>query len=499
MVVPTVVVDRGWQNWFGWIEEELLWRLVVFRDLRLARNATAVLGARVFSFAVRLVTVKLLASSLGLNSFGLYSYIVALTEMLAILSDLGVADIGVREISRSWDDASSHLGNILVLKALLSCITLIVTIGAVGVIRADKLIVEGTLVYSLAVVLDYYALFVFIPFRASEQMHYETLVVLFERSCFLALILVIVRVGGGLKALFFARLIAACLKFALAILVALKLRMPLPRLFHLDCERGVMCYYLRSSLPVGISTFIVGIFARIDIVLLNLLRSSTESGIFAGAYRIIDAMRILAVSLVGASFPLLARYAKNDFDSFVRFSRRIGFTLLVVAFSGALLLFIWPHEVVYLLLDQEFGESTVALRILSFGVLLTYLSSLLSYVLTSVGKQFIYTMSVAVGLGFKMAIDLLLIPSLGYRAACVGVLATEFVIFMINFIYVQRYMHLIPSIRAIVWPALSLLLPMITGYLLRNQGVMGALLVVLVSLSILLVLGKTFFERKVPA
>ena len=471
-----------------------------FGSWRIARNAGAVLFGRLFSFAVRLVTIKLLASFLGTSDFGIYSYVVAITEVLAALSDLGITDIGVREVTRSWNNAPQHLSSIWVLKTLLSFVALAVIAGTAFVTSANALIVKSMIVYALAVVLDYFVTSVFILFRAAEQMHYETLTVIFERTLFLVFMLAITQTQASLITVFVARLVAALLKLTMALLIAVRSRMPLPQLSSLVFDREMMYNYLKASLPLGISIFIASLYARVDIILLNFLRSPAEVGVFAGAYRVIDATQILAISLVGASFPLLSRIAKDNIDLFAGFSQKVALALLALALPGSLILSVWPQEIVPFILGQGFDESIVALRILSLGIALGYLKALFIYMLTSINKQHIYTVLAGVGLGLKVGFDLLFIPTLGYLAACIGTLATEFFVFAVSFAYIRKHVHFPSLVPMTARLALSFSLAVVAAYSLRGHSfLVGSPIITLTFLSSLSIFfWKAILDNLVP-
>lgn len=402
---------------------------------RIARNAGVVLVARGANIIIRLVTISLIASYLGKAGFGFFSYVVSLGEIFAVLSDFGVIRVGVREIARDKENASEQFGNVLVLKGLLALVTFgIVLIFAWGT-RMEPSLRSGVAIYTLAVVVNYYANSFFVFYRAFERMEFEAILIILERTLYLGLAVAAVRLDLGLQGVFVANLLASVVKLVAAPLIT---HFGLIKLSFRIRASSVRRYF-QESIPIGISMFLASVYLRVDVLILEHLRDSAEVGVFSGAYRIIDATMLLPVVIVSALFPVLSRRAEASREVFHQFVSQAFKLLLLVALPIAVVMVVWAEPIVGWVLDRSFTESVLGLRLLAVVLVLSYLNFLFNYVMTAVGKQTAYAVVVALSLTLNIVVAYLLIPTAGYIGACLATIAAEATSFALAMFLLKRY------------------------------------------------------------
>ncbi len=402
---------------------------------RIARNAGVVLVARGFNIAVRLLTISLFASYLGKEGFGIYSYVVAFGEIFAVLADFGLIRVGVREIARDRESAAEQFGNVLAIKGLLSLLTIAVVLGLAWATDMEAGVRSAVAIYTAAVVLNYYANAFFVFYRAFERMEYESALIFIERGLYLLFAFLAVRWNLGLHGIFVANLLSSAVKLIVApilthfTLIKLKLRL----------TAGSFVRYFRESLPIGISMFIASVYLRVDVLILEYLRTNAEVGAFSGAYRIVDATMVLPVVIVTALFPVLSRKTVAGPQTLHRFLSKSFKVLLLMALPISVTLFAWAEPLVAWILDRTFVESVHSLRLLSVALVLSYPNFLFNYAMTSLGRQKIHTVVVALSLGLNIVGSLLMVPSLGYIGACLSTIAAELFVFLLALYLLRRY------------------------------------------------------------
>lgn len=436
---------------------------------RIARNASVVLVARGFNIVVRLITISLFASYLGKEGFGVYSYVVAFGEIFAVLADFGVIRVGVREIARDRESAAEQFGNVLALKGLLSLLTIAIVLALTRAADMDVGVRAAIAIYTAAVVVNYYANAFFVFYQAFERMEYEAALILIERALYLLFAFLAVRWNLGLQGIFVGVLLSSAVKLVVApilthlTLIKLRLRLTVSSFVR----------YFRESLPIGISMFIASVYLRVDVLILEYLRSSAEVGAFSGAYRIVDATMVLPVVIVSALFPVLSRQTQAGPELLQRFLSKSFKVLLLIAMPISALLFVWAEPLVAWILDRTFVESVHSLRLLAIIVILSYPNFLFSYAMTSLGKQKVHMAVVALSLGLNVMGSFLLVPSLGYIGACLSTIAAESFVFAMAFFLLRRYAgYRLPS--AYLWKPLVSAVPA-AGVAYLGTGGAGAL------------------------
>jgi O-antigen/teichoic acid export membrane protein len=168
---------------------------------------------------------------------------------------------------------------------------------------------------------------------------------------------------------------------------------------------------------VGLSSH--GAYNDMDKALLARMVSDTTAGVYAAAYRLIDAAFIPVRALLYASYPRFFQEGGKGLDSAVQFARRLLLPALIMA-SGATLALVALGPWLPRLLGEGFRASfevLVWLLPIHFFRVLHYFSA---DALTGSGYQSLRT-SVQLGVaGLNLLLNLWLIPLWGWKGAAVA-------------------------------------------------------------------------------
>jgi O-antigen/teichoic acid export membrane protein len=422
---------------------------------RLARNSAFILVARASSLIARFVVTMVLARYLGRALFGDYNYVTALVGSFEWLADLGLNQIAIREIAKQRDRAGEYFGNALILKAITSLIALII-LGIVANTAPAKPHVKLALyLYGISAILNYLVNTYFVLYRALERMQYQALLVLVERGLYVLLLIVFVSRQASFVSLFWANMITVIVKLVVGMWIN-STRFTLPK-FRLDLERYKE--YMREALPVGIGLIIASVSVRIDIVLLGFLQSSDVVGAFSGPYRIVDAVGSMSAVLIVVLFPIMARRAAVGTDAFGELLQKAAKVMLLLGIPVSIGLIILARPATLLVLGGEFAESAVVLRVLALVVVPIYINRLLNFAFISINRQSEYALITGFALILNVIIDLMLIPSLGYWGATIGVISAECVRLVLSYWRINRQveqLHLWHTVKRLMIPNLAL-------------------------------------------
>lgn len=103
---------------------------------RIYTNTIAQIAAKGFTALISIFLIKILTEYLSMEGYGMYSKVYNYLSIFAVIADLGLYTITVREISQHRDDpdrVEMILGNTLTLRTILGVIIIILsTILALG-------------------------------------------------------------------------------------------------------------------------------------------------------------------------------------------------------------------------------------------------------------------------------------------------------------------------------------------------------------------------------
>lgn len=191
---------------------------------------------------------------------------------------------------------------------------------------------------------------------------------------------------------------------------------------------------LQQTMPFATLGILMGLYTKLDAVMLEALlpAGAYAAGIYAAAYRLLDAMAMVPILMSGILLPQFSSLlAKNELTpAFVRTSALllggIGFLAAVV-----------------LMLHADFAMSTLYThtsetqsRVFSW-LMLSFIPLSLNYVfgtlLTAAGAMKRINLIALGGLAMNLMLNFLLIPTQGAEGAAIATLVTQIFIFMGQF------------------------------------------------------------------
>ncbi len=140
--------------------------------------------------------------------------------------------------------------------------------------------------------------------------------------------------------------------------------------------------YLKSVFDGAWHIFIANIaisyYINLPALMVGMLASKVEAGIFMGANKLIFALQALITPVSSAIFPITSTLSKHDLGEANIFVKRLIFLAAIVMFVGVNILGFFAEDIVGLLLGAEFKESAKILEIMSVGPLFVALSVIIS-------------------------------------------------------------------------------------------------------------------------
>lgn len=390
-----------------------------------AVSAAAQLGAKAIHFLVNIVSSLAIIRYLAPADYGDYAIVLTTTLMVGLLADFGLPRLAVRDITRDGAPESQVLGSMVVARLGLAVV-------AVGVSQLVLLVVGASATAHLAGAVASALFFadsvlgVIIVFQVRVQLQYEAAIRLGIEVLETAILFSLIAMNATLPQLFLAPVLATTVGAAVAVVWA---RRRYDTTFSFD--RGRLVHLVKESLPVGPALLIAVIYLKLDILLLGVLRTPTEVGLYSAAYQPIEYAFLATALVINVIFPILAQaFGREDLAGFARLYARgaewlVAATLLVpvaLVFTAQPLL-----EIVY---SDAYGAASEAMIILAVALVLMAVNGYQACVLLAGGHQRATLAYDAQALVVALVLGFALIPWLGMNGASFAALGTAiFVLF----------------------------------------------------------------------
>ena len=368
------------------------------------------------------VTVGIATRYLGLEAFGALAAATAFATTVSILTDVGLGSIGAREISKRPDDTQRIVGSLFTIGLMLSLFAAAVAIAVVFLIYPgdeNELIRRG--VFFLIVTLPLSAPFgaASAYFIAQQQAYMGMFGSVLGSSITLAGIGLTATFDWGFDGVLIAYVVASVAQGVLMIaLVRGKVRL-IPNL-ELALGRRLLLW----ALPLGGTLLVHSIYWRVDLIMLSVLDSKAEVGLYGLSFRVLDAVVALPAFVTITLMPEFARLAEQPerFDEIMQ----KAFSAIQVATVALFVLFVaYASEITRIAGGDDFAGAASVLQILAGAVLFTYFGSVFLQAFIARDRQSqLFWVSLG-ALPLNIVLNLVLIPPLGADGAALAFAISE--------------------------------------------------------------------------
>jgi len=365
----------------------------------------------------------------GDTNYGFYSSLLSFSLVLNILLDLGITNYNNKNIAQHQQLMKKHISNIIGLKFLLAGIYALVSIGVALIIGYDEIQLHLLIFLIFNQFLISFTFYLRSNISGLHLFRTDSFLSILDRSLMIIICSVLLftnitnhvfKIEWFVYAQSVAYLTACLITLAVVLAHTGKLKIYFDWRFFL--------VFLRKSYPYALLILLMSFYNRIDSVMLERLLpdpvGKEQAGIYAHAFRMLDAVSMFGVLFAGLLLPIFARMIKKkeEIGPMVQLSFLLLFvpSLIICVSSG-----FYDIEIMGLLYHSniELSASIFQLLMVSFlGIATTYIFGTL---LTANGSIRQLNWMALVGMAINVGLNLLLIPKMQAMGSAWASLATQ--------------------------------------------------------------------------
>lgn len=412
---------------------------------KVAYNTIVQVISKVIATALGLAAVAIMTRYLGKEGFGQYTTIVTFLSFFAIIADLGLTLVTVQMISRPSVDEHKILSNLFSLRFVSAIIFLGLAPLVIIFFPYDPIIKLGVAVTALS--------FFFIAlnqilvglFQKNLRMDKVSIAEVVSRIVLVAGVVLVWHFDLGLINIMTATVIASAVNFLLHYsfsrnFVRIKL--------HFDL--AVWKKIIKQSWPLALTIIFNLIYLKTDTLILSLIKSQAEVGIYGATYKVIDVLITFPFMFAGIVLPIMtARWALSNKEGFKNVLQRSFDMMAIIAIPLVIGTQFVAKDVMVLVASQEFAPSGAVLQILIIAAGLIFLGCMFAHAVIALDKQkkiipvYIFTAITAV-IGY-----LIFIPRYSYFGAAWVTIYSEISITLASFYLVWKYAQFFPNLKVV--------------------------------------------------
>lgn len=402
-----------------------------------------------------------IANYLGIEKYGIYTFVFAFTYFFSFIPDMGVHQILVREASKAPEKAGKLIGNGTIMQVCLSLAALFLAFVVINLINFPEATKNALYIASLGLLISGTGAYGII-YEAKLRMEYSLMFNLANRVVLLLLIFLAISNQWGLNSLILASITATLTHNVLMILFAKKL---VRVSFEIDFP--LMKQLFKEAIPIAIASVFTIIYFRIDVIMLSFLRGDAEVGLYSAAYKLTDALVFLPTVLTTSTFPLMSKYYKDSFDSFSFAYARTFKYLFAAGLLIAVLVTFASSRIIHIIYKPEFDGSTIALQILIWTTAIMFITTLISTTCISSGNQQIVSKRAIIAAILNVILNLILIPWIGYTGAAIATVLSTFAAMIFGLLWINKNLLHVNIIKETFSPLIAAAVISLLIFLLR--------------------------------
>lgn len=377
-------------------------------------------------------------NTVGLAEFGTYFSLFNFSYLFYIILDLGITNFNNRNIAQNTHLLSKHFSRIVFLKLTLAVIYLLVCCVVGMIIKYDARHMKLLMVLCFNQFLISFILYLRSNISGLHLFKTDSVVSVTDRLIGMAICVPMIwwHFFGGIDVMNYVY--AQTTAYFLTAVVAFTIVVNKAGFIKFDWGRTFSIMILKQSFPFAILGALMIFYNRIDSVMLEriLNDNGVEAGIYAQAFRLLDAANMLAVLSAGLLLPMFARMLK--FNESVEDLVKISFTLfMVLSITVAAGCFFYGDKMMTMLYTGDVAESSKVFKILMCCFMATCTQYVFSTLLTANGNlkqlNIIAACSMLINIGFNF----IMIPRFhAAGSACVS-LSTQLFVAVVQMVVMQ--------------------------------------------------------------
>ncbi len=417
-------------------------------------------------------------NTVGEAEYGLYFALFNYTFLFHILLDFGINNFNNRAIARSPEKLASYLPNILLIKLGLAVLYIFL---CMAFTYFKPFPWHWLLLMCINQILISFILYFRSNLQGLHLFRRDSVVSILDRS--LMIIMCAFLLWGTLLPpsipFTIAHFIyAQTIAFGITFLVSAYWVFKQIKQWHFKWDNELLFRILKKSYPFALLGLLMSIYNRIDAVMIAALLpeeiGDTQAGIYAAAYRLLDAVNMIGVLFATILLPMFARMLKqknkSEVTQLVRFSAK---TLYAFATIGAISCFFFKLPIMeWLYHDATPYYATIfGYLILSFMAI----SSVYIYgtLLTANGSLWALNAIAISGVLLNVVLNYYLIPQYQALGATQVTFITQYLVALAHIVVAIKVLALPISVRAIVQVVLFTLACILIAYLAAHQAIIS--------------------------
>lgn len=389
----------------------------------------------------------------GDESYGLYFALLNFSMLLNILLDVGITNFNNRNIAQHTFLLPKHLSNIVGLKLLLAIVYAVFSLCIAFIIGYNKIQFHLLFFLIFNQFLISFTLYLRSNISGLHLFRIDSIISVLDRTIMIALCSVLL-FNDFFKSFFTIEwfVYAQTAAYLLTAIITYIILLSKSGKIKIRFDYKFFIVFLRKSYPYALLILLMSFYNRIDSVMLERLLpdplGKEQAGIYAQAFRLLDAVSMFGVLFGGLLLPIFARMIKQKES--IGPMVQLSYSLLIVpAIIIAISSIYYNHQIMAVLYKSNTAHSSEILGILMAGFIGIATTYIFGTLLTANGSMKQLNLMAFGGMILNIVLNIILIPRYQAFGSAYASLVTQIITASVQVILAISIFKLKPQVHFI--------------------------------------------------
>jgi O-antigen/teichoic acid export membrane protein len=396
------------------------WHWVLNHDgyKRYFANTGWMFGGKFITLGISFFISIYIARYLGPSNYGLLNYVISFVGLFAFLSSFGVDGIVSREIIKDHDKKDEIIGTAFYLKIIGSLLAILSIVIVSISITKDIFTLGLILLFSLNFIPQ--AFNVIETYFQSQVLSKKVVTAQFIANIISTILKVLCIILG--KGIFWLTLIYVVETSIYALILVFSFRKFGNHLRKWKFNINIAKNLLKDSWPLMLSSIAIGIYMKIDQVMIKNMLGNEQAGIYAVAVRLSEVWYFIPGIICTSLFPAIINAMHTDNELFISRMRKLYFLVFWFSIIMAVFVTIFSYGIIKILFGLQYMAAITTLQIYVWAGISVSLGIASSQYLLAKNMTKIFFYNTLFGAMVNVILNMILIPKMGINGAAFATL-----------------------------------------------------------------------------
>jgi len=390
------------------------------------KNTTWLTVAEVITRLLGLAVIIGIVRILGAAEYGKFAFAFSFVSLLVIFSNLGVAEITTRELSKGKETKKDYPA-IISLKIILTISALILMVIGSFFLTSDLTIQKAIWALSLFILITSFFNIFFAFFRAEQRMEYEAVTKILQSLIITVFAFFVLFTLPSVKNLSFSYFLANLIIFVI-FLIFFHIKI---NLLKLSYNKAVWKKFLKNSWPLTLGFSFFWVYGYLDSIILGSQGLITETGWYNAVLKIATASVIPAMLISKSFYPVFSKFSHSIKEKVQQVWNYHMETMIVLSFPIMVGGWVLAPKIVDLFYGPDFQPAALAFKLLIIVAGISFFYFPFSLILVAVNQQKKNFSLILLGALINIILSFILVRSFSLYGIAAATIISSAIVFLL--------------------------------------------------------------------